>query len=205
MLYLFSCDRKSNNHDGLPQAGSILTHNSFSNRERNALCDSIPLEQKLIPPKHIDDLRNFQVVYCLDPYGDRDFLWYHNENFYFNGKIYEPSFMIAYRKSVIDTLAEMHDLAFLPYSKEEYEKDRTIYNRLKKDWNFDDSKKIRLYKDKLIDNGRTLKIEAVNYNEYYCYDNNVLMIYKFTNNIVYPIVLADGEILHLPYIFEDTR
>ena len=42
------------------------THDSFSIREKYAPDDSAPLERKLIPPKQIDDLRNFQVVYCFD-------------------------------------------------------------------------------------------------------------------------------------------
>lgn len=97
---------------------------SISNREKDTLSDSIPLKQTLIPPKQIDDLHNFQVVYCLDVYGDRKFVWCHIHNFCFKGKLYEPRFMIAYRKSVTDTLAEMHGLGFLEHPKWEYEKDR---------------------------------------------------------------------------------
>ena len=198
LLCLFSCDKRANTRDGIPQA-----HDSISDRENDTDSDSIPLEQTLIPPKQIDDLHNFQVVYCLDI--DSAGMRCGNHLFYFDDRIYEPRFMIAYRKSVIDTLAEMHDLGFLDHPKWEYEKDRALYNWLKEDWNFDDSKKIQLYNDKLIDNGRTLKIEAINYNEYYCYDNNVLMIYKFTSNIVDPIFPGMGKFLHLPYIFQDTK
>ena len=200
LLCLFSCDKRANIRDGIPQA-----HDSISNRKKDTFSDSIPLEQTLIPPKQIDDLHNFQVVYCLDVYGDRKFVWCHIHNFCFKGKLYEPRFMIAYRKSVTDTLADMHGLGFLERPKWEYEKDRALYNWLKEDWNFDDSKKIQLYNDKLIDNGRTLKIEAINYNEYYCYDNNMLVIYKFVDHLVFPILEKEGDILHMPYIFEDTK
>ena len=193
------------------------THDSFSIREKYAPDDSAPLERKLIPPKQIDDLRNFQVVYCFDIDSSCPLCDYHL--FSFNDKVYEPRLVLSYRNSSLDSMLRANAEGYMEYSKKDLDNDPIFYgglsdelnfwygiDSLKPEWTIDESKKIRLYKNKLIDNGRTFDIDVINYNEYYCYYKNMLVIYKFTKNLVDPMDNYHDDkinVLHLPYVFKD--
>lgn len=192
LLCLFSCDKRANIRDGIPQA-----HDSISNRKKDTFSDSIPLEQTLIPPKQIDDLHNFQVVYC----DDNIFRMFPT---FFDEKTYEPLGIITYRNSLMDSVLVFDCVSFFDYTADAKSGkiDEIGFNNK---WNIEKTKNVQIHDRKLIDNGRPLNIEAINYNEYYCYDSNKLVIYKFVNQIVLPLCPKEGDTLHLPYIFEDTK
>ena len=125
--------------------------------------------------------KNFQVTYCRENKGI-----YSNHIMQYKEKTYDPMVILAYRKSSLDSMLWLGTEGYLDYSISDLKSDPKFFQSMKEAWDIEETKNVQIKDGKVIDNGRELPIEDVNGDEYYCHDNDKLVIYKFVNTIILP-------------------